>query len=48
MDLDDKSDVGMSEYGTYCIHGGGLSLCVSVVSTKEMSHGNGFLSDCAL
>ena len=29
----------MSGYGTYCVHGGGLSLCVSVASTKEMSFG---------
>ena len=39
MDLDNKSDVGMSEYGNYCVHGGRLSLCVSVGLDKEMSLG---------
>ena len=39
MDLDNKSDVGMSEYGDYCVHGGVVLLCVSVGLDKEVSLG---------
>ena len=39
MNLDNNSDVGMSDCVDYCVHGGVVLLCVSVGLDKEVSLG---------